>query len=78
VFAANVAAAADVAASLAAAGLQPLLYHREVPAAERAAALDTMRSQCVAMTASCSCSQSDSAVFCCYLQDGTALQSVVS
>lgn len=43
VFASNVAAAAEVAASLADAGLQPLLYHRDVPAADRAAALETMR-----------------------------------
>ena len=46
VFAANVAAAGEVASCLEAAGLQPLLYHRDIPAADRAAALDTMRSRC--------------------------------
>jgi len=46
VFAASVAAADAAAAALADAGLEPLLYHRGVPADERAAALDAMRSGC--------------------------------
>ena len=46
VFAANVAAANEVAASLAEAGMQPLVYHRDVPAPERAAALEAIRDRC--------------------------------
>lgn len=46
VFAASMAAADAAAAALADAGLEPLLYHRGVPADERAAALDAMRSGC--------------------------------
>ena len=33
------------------AGLRPRLYHREVPPAERAAALDAMRSRCMLLPA---------------------------
>ncbi|EIE24767.1 P-loop containing nucleoside triphosphate hydrolase protein, partial [Coccomyxa subellipsoidea C-169] len=43
VFAANVAAANEVATVLADVGLQPLLYHREVSPQDRAGALDAMR-----------------------------------
>ena len=46
VFAPNVAAAKEAAASLAQAGLQPLLYHRDVPAQERAVALEAICSRC--------------------------------
>ena len=46
VFAASTAAADAAAAALSDAGLEPLLYHRLVPADDRAAALDAMRSGC--------------------------------
>ena len=46
VFAASTAAADAAAAALADAGLESLLYHRLVPADDRAAALDAMRSGC--------------------------------
>ncbi|KAK9814617.1 hypothetical protein WJX72_008764 [[Myrmecia] bisecta] len=42
VFASNVAAAINVAEALQEVGVRALLYHREVPVAERAAALETM------------------------------------
>ena len=45
VFAGNVAAAKEVAAVLREAGLQPLLYHKEVSPEDRASALATMRSR---------------------------------
>ena len=45
VFAGNVAAANAVAAALQEAGLQPLLYHKEVSPEDRASALATMRSR---------------------------------
>ena len=45
VFAASVAAANEVAATLAEAGLQPLLYHKEVSPQDRDSALATMRSR---------------------------------
>lgn len=45
VFAANVAAANEVRDIVAEAGLQPLLYHREVQPQDRAAALDVMRAR---------------------------------
>ena len=45
VFAGNVAAANGVAAVLREAGLQPLLYHKEVSPEDRACALATMRSR---------------------------------
>ncbi len=53
VFAANVAAADSAAAALAEAGLEPLLYHRGVPAEQRAAALDAMRNGCCPAHARC-------------------------
>lgn len=45
VFAANVAGANEVAKVLAEVGLQPVLYHRDVPPQDRAAALDAMRAR---------------------------------
>ena len=45
VFAGNVAVADEVAAVLQEAGLQPLLYHKEVSPEDRASALATMRSR---------------------------------
>jgi hypothetical protein len=45
VFAANVAGAKEVANVLAEVGLQPVLYHRDVPPQDRAAALDAMRAR---------------------------------
>ncbi|CAL8464060.1 g3595 [Coccomyxa elongata] len=45
VFAANVAAADEVAGVLAEVGLEPLLYHREVSPQDRAAALDAIRTR---------------------------------
>ena len=45
VFAANVAAANSVAELLAEAGLQPLVYHREVALEQRLAVLEDMRNR---------------------------------
>ncbi len=47
VFAANVAAADEVADVLAEVGLEPLLYHREVSPQDRASALDAIRTRCL-------------------------------